>query len=260
MLLTTKSTTDSDINAKKIYDAFIGVTINILLNSYALENVVVGFINPADEIPFDKYVYDLNLNILNPSSFRKHIEGFFIDKNEKIINVEKDRLLFDFYANNVQYIFNKTIDSKYDILKGSQYHCNDNTNDYFLAVFQAFKEISYTDIEYEFLDIIPNVLLNSEQAEDNEKIKKFLSAIKLRDLRKGKCVNRYLKDIKCIPSPIKNLIKISHNKYILTKDSNSLDYKVALFSEFNFLNKEHKMIFDMKIQKWFESKIQPASP
>lgn len=248
---------NNDTESKIISDAIIGITINTLFNNYALENAFMGFLNSNEKIPLDKYATDLKLQWLNISSYEKQLEGFYIDKDKRLIDINRDNLLFDFFSNNIYCIFNKIMNSKYDCIDNEYtIPCSDRFNEYFLSIFPLFKEIANMPTNYEFSDIITNDSYEDELNKDNIKFTEFIVAVILNGLRQGKCVNRYLKDVKHMSFAVNNIIKVNRNKYFLTKDPDSIEYKLALFSVFNFINRDYKKIFNLKIKHWYESKYQ----
>lgn len=234
--------------SKQVYSAFTALSINSLLNQYTLENIVLGFIQPNEKIPINTYLSDLDL--LNQYQFinRKSIVGRFIDENEQVIYPEKDKLLLEFFIYQIENIFAKAMINKYADDENYVIPCNMKLHNYLLSLFKLFKTIMNTEHDYSNIPTNTNNLLDNE---NQIKISKFIVAIKLNGLRIGYCVNRYLNDIKEMPDFVKNLIKKDRHRIILTKDADSIEYKIAIFSIFKFLNLKHKNIFDYKIWKWY---------
>lgn len=232
-----------------IVRAFNAISINCLMNNYALENVVLGLIDTSEIIPIEQYANDLHIQNLH--QYRQHLEGYYIDEHERIINQNRDRLIFNFYLNHIQNIFEKNMEARYENDDSCLLPCNERLRNYLLNAFPIFLQIMNTNVEYDFYDIIPHIT-DAEAYENHLKLTKFITAIKLKGLRRGNSVNRYVKEIQYIPFTVNKLIKKVHNRYILIKDSESIEYKIALFSIFPFLNDRHNQIFELKIKRWYE--------
>ena len=62
-------------------DVMNAMVVNVLMNNYTLENVAFGKLKPNDEIPFDRYVKELDLQRFKPNSCRDMIEGNYITRD-----------------------------------------------------------------------------------------------------------------------------------------------------------------------------------
>ena len=247
----TKPIKKNDIIKGQIYSAMEAVAINNVINTYALENVVIGDIKPKESIPFDKYVKDLRLEKYNAYLHRRFIEGLFIDDKERIVDIEKDRLLFEFYLTKIHSVFNKVMKQKYD---DEMLPCNVSLRKYFFTAFSIFKEVANTNVVFQFGDDIPEIGNAVERKKTLAKITKFLVAIKLNKFRAGKSVTKYLKDVKFIPFVVNNIIKKTRRGgYALKKDADSVEYKIAMLSTFTFLNERNRLIFSLKLQSWYKA-------
>ncbi len=71
-----------------------------------------------------------------------------------------------------------------------------------------------------------------------KKGRKFVAAVKIRKLRQGGCIDRYVKDLSVCSPYITRLIKFQKGRYLLANsDVESLDYKLALFACFTCLRR-----------------------
>ena len=107
---------------EKIKYAFNAIATNSMFNSYVLENAAMNRIYPYEKIPFDMYAKELCLH--KSYIYRKCIEGKYIDDKERLKNINKETILFDFFSHHMLNIFEKKINSKYD----NVYSTSQNTN------------------------------------------------------------------------------------------------------------------------------------
>ena len=61
-------------------DIMNAMVVNVVMNNYTLENVVFGKLKPNEEIHFDRYVKDLDLQKFKPHSFWDMVEGNYITR------------------------------------------------------------------------------------------------------------------------------------------------------------------------------------
>lgn len=67
------------------------------------------------------------------------------------------------------------------------------------------------------------------------KIRKFVAAIRLKQLRQGSRIDRYIKDLPALSPYVARLIKYYKGHYLLANsDIESIDYKLALLACFTF--------------------------
>lgn len=88
-------------NLKKVEsaaDAAKILLLNIMINDYGLENVVMGHALPNEKIPFDKYIRELELQYLEPYRLKQFLNGAIIDKNLNIHNLPMDFFIDCFFA------------------------------------------------------------------------------------------------------------------------------------------------------------------
>ena len=65
-------------------DIMNAMVVNVLMNNYTLEQVSFGKLKPNDEIPFDKYIEDLDLQKFNPHSCWDMVEGNYITRDKRV--------------------------------------------------------------------------------------------------------------------------------------------------------------------------------
>ena len=101
--------------------------------------------------------------------------------------------------------------------------------------------------------------LPDRHTKDSALTKRFLAATKIKRLRMGSRVDRYLKDITYQSEYLTRLVKEYKGHYLLTDhDTNHLDYKLALISSFSFCTRDGKERFEWKVRTWGQK--QAAKP
>ena len=122
-----------------------------------------------------------------------------------------------------------------------------------MSLYPLFKQIIKTEVEP--IDIVPVFKDRKDETVCYDRISKFLIAIKVRGLRQGECVNRYVKDLPYIPYYAQRLLRVEKNRYLLANsDTDSLEYKLAILSAIHFMNWDHTKLFEQKAQKWENTK------
>lgn len=87
--------------------------------------------------------------------------------------------------------------------------------------------------------------------ESNTACAHFLFALKIKKLRRGSRIDRYINSISFPNEYVRRLIEGRKGHYILTNaDTESLDYKLALLSCFTFYTAENQAAFAEKIKAW----------
>lgn len=247
----------SELNAKlkdRINKTFCCIAAHILLNMYADEDTVFGHIKVNEKIPFEKYLDVLDLQSLSEYLDDLQSDGHAIE-NGCIKNRLYDEICFDLYRNKTDLLFGeapkyKDSDEKYadDI-----FHFKYGLYEYLKELYTLFREIIEVEISTDFFTAIPDIIDKNEQRIYYAKIAKFVTAIKLKHLRQGSCVDRYVKDLPFISPLVRRLLKKQKGRYILANnDINSLDYKFALFSCFRFYNEKNAKLLELKILRWEE--------
>lgn len=222
------------------------------MNTYTLENVALGKLSPGDKIPFDGYVKDLELQQLKPYAFRDRLEGNAISSDETVVNKEWDYFAKECYTHHINYIF-ATAPHKQDYDDDGLFLYKLGLNEFIMGIYPLYTEILRTEVEYDVFDLVPAFTDKVLESECYEKISKFLVAMKMRKLRQGGCVNRYVKNLPYIPYFVQRLLKVHKNRYLLANsDTNSLDYKLAILSAIQFMNPEHSKLFELKSKQWLQ--------
>ena len=87
--------------------------------------------------------------------------------------------------------------------------------------------------------------------ESNTACAHFLFALKIKKLRRGSRIDRYINSIPFPNEYVRRLIESRKGHYILTNaDTESLDYKLALLSCFTFYTAENQAALAEKIKAW----------
>ena len=231
-------------------DIMNAMVVNVLMNNYTLENVAFGKLKPNDEIPFDRYVEEVNLQKFKPHLFRDSIEGNYITREERVADKTEEDFIMECYLFHIQNVFMAY--PKCSIAFGKD---NFGLSKFIMSLYPLFKQIIKTEVEDEQLDVALVFKNKKEETVCYDSISKFLIAIKARGLRQGECVNRYVKDLPYIPYFVQRLLRVEKNRYLLANsDTDSLDYKLAILSAIHFMNFEHTKLFKLKAQKWENTK------
>ena len=246
-----------DKQMEEMIKAFFSIESNILMNKYTNENVIFGSIKANDEVPIKQY-----LEYLGFRNIEKFMDALFLDgnniKNGYVLERDFNDHCFELYKDKIDYIFDKVpLDKSAETNFEDIYHYKYGLYDYIKSIYPLFKEIISTEITTDLFAIIPDILDENTRSLYYTKVTKFILAIKLKGLRQGRRIDRYVKDLPFISPLIMRLIKKHKGHfYLINNDINSLDYKLALLSCFKYLNEEHHKIFELKIQHWYESKYQ----
>ena len=231
-------------------DMMNAMVVSVLMNNYTLENVAFGKLKPNDEIPFDRYVEEVNLQKFKPHLFRDSIDGNYITREERVADKTEEDFIMECYLFHIQNVFMAY--PKCSIAFGKD---NFGLSKFIMSLYPLFKQIIKTEVEDEQLNLAPVFKDRKDEAACYDRISKFLIAIKARGLRQGECVNRYVKDLPYIPYFMQRLLRVEKNRYLLANsDTDSLDYKLAILSAIHFMNWEHTKLFEQKAQKWESSK------
>ena len=227
-------------------DIMNAMVVNVLMNNYTLENVVFGKLKPNDEIPFNRYVEELDLQKFNPHSCGDMIEGNYITRDGRVAKKCEEDFIMECFLFNIQNVFMAY--PKCSIAFGKD---DFGLSKFIMSLYPLFKQIIKTEVEVEQLNLAPVFKDRKDETDCYDRISKFLIAIKARGLRQGECVNRYVKDLPYIPYFVKRLLRVEKNRYLLANsDTDSLDYKLAILSAIHFMNFEHTKLFELKAHKW----------
>lgn len=224
-----------------------------LFDNYALENIALGFLKPNTKIDFNTFVQDLRLYDSDVYVYRNYIDGNIVGKDLKVADKSIDEFLLDFYSQKMEVIWEKSIINSN---RENYLPFNIPLRDYLLDVFNVFKEIINTNVQYEFYDTLLPFYEKGKTYEYFRLLTKFVTAIKLRHLRQGSCVDKYVKNLPFLPVAVQRLVKHNRKHYILiNSDPTSIDYILALLSLIKFVKGEHYKIFELKAERWRELKI-----
>ena len=229
-------------------DVMNAMVVNVLMNNYTLENVTFGKLKPNDEIPFDKYVEDLDLQRFKPDSCRDMIEGNYITRQGRVADKAEEDFIMECFLFHIQNVFMAY--PKCSIAFGKD---DFGLSKFIMSLYPLFKQIIKTEVDS--IDIVTAFTNRKDETDCYDNISKFLIAIKARGLRQGECVNRYVKDLPYIPYFVQRLLRVEKKRYLLANsDTDSLDYKLAILSAIHFMNFEHTKLFELKAQKWENTK------
>ena len=219
------------------------MVVNVLMNNYTLENVAFGKLKPYDEIPFDRYVKDLNLQRFKPNSCRDMIEGTYITRDKTVAQKSEEDFIMECFLFHIQNVFMAY--PKCSIAFGKD---DFGLSKFIMSLYPLFKQIIKTEVEAQ--NFVPVFKYRKDETAFYDRISKFLIAIKARGLRQGERVNRYVKDLPYIPYFVQRLLRVEKNRYLLANsDSDSIDYKLAILSAIHFMKWEHTKLFELKAQK-----------
>ena len=226
-------------------DTMNAMVVNVLMNNYTLENVAFGKLKPNDEIPFDRYVEDLDLHKFKPNSCRDMVEGNYITRDGRVADKAEEDFIMECYLFHIQNVFMAY--PKCSIAFGKD---DFGLSKFIMILYPLFKQIIKTEVEVEPLALAPVFKDRKDETACYDRISKFLIAIKARGLRQGGCVDRYIKDLPYIPYFVQRLLQTNKNRYLLANsDTDSLDYKLAILSAIHFMKWEHTKLFELKAQK-----------
>ena len=238
---------------KDIIRAFASIYETTLFNLYTCENILFKRLNPADKIPFEKYIEDLDIRKLANSSF--DFDGDYIE-NGCVKDIDFDRCCFDYYREKIEYIF-----CDYPTAKGYENDDNDLEHyknglyEYLKDLYSLFVKIMKTAIEPDLFATVPDILDKPNLIKYYSKATKFVTAIKIKHLRQGSRIDRYVKELPFLSPFVNRLVKKHKGHFLLANsDTNSLDYKFALLSCIRFYNEENAKLFELKTLR-YEEKI-----
>ncbi len=247
-----KTTNQKEYTKEDIIKAFLSIEANTLLNLYTNENVVFERIKPNDKVPLEQYLEDLGFcNIEN------FLGDLFLDghnvENGYITERDFEERCFELYRDNVDCLFSGVpIDKSYEEDDGI-YHYKYGWYEYLKNLYPLFEEIIKTEVAPDLFTAVPDLLDETEKRKYYAAASKFVLAIKLRGLRQGGRIDRYIKNLPFISPLIMRLIKKQKGHfYLKNSDINSLDYKLALLSCFHFYSDYNAKLFELKTLRWEE--------
>lgn len=226
----------------------------ILFNVYTNENIIFKRLQAKEPIPFEKYIDELGLQRLSRFLDINHIDGDYIQQS-CVAELDFDACCFNYFKDRVEYMFEGSPISKdIDEEENDIIHYKNGLYEYLKNLYPFFNEIIKTDIEPDLFAATPNMLQEPALSIYYAKIMKFVKAVKLKHLKQGSCVNRYVKDMPLLSPFINRLIRKHKGHFVLANsDTDSLDYKLALFSCFRFYSEENAKLFELKMLQWEEN-------
>ncbi len=247
-------TTPKEYTNEDIIKAFLNIEANILINLYTNENIIFKRIKPTEPIPFNRYIEELGLQSFARFLDINHIDGHYIEKS-CVANIDFNFCCFDYFKDRIDYIFEGAPISKDYEDKGNDIeHYKNGLYEYLKSIYPIFEEVIKTDVTPDLFATIPNILNKSELNDYYSKTAKFVKSIKLKHLRQGGRIDRYVKDLPLLSPFVKRLIKKRKGHFILANsNTDSLDYKLALLSCFRFYSEENAKLFELKILQWEEN-------
>jgi len=246
--------TKKEYTKEDVMKAFLSMEANILLNKYTNENVLFGRIKANDRVPIKQYLEDIGF-----CNIDQFLDDLFLDgrnvENGYAIDRDFDERCFELYRDKIECIFDGVpIDKSYEI-DDDIFHYKYGLHEYLKGLYTIFREIITTEIEPDLFCAVPDILDKAEQRTYYVKATRFVKAIKLKKLKQGGCVDRYVKDLPFLsPFMMRLLVKRKGRFLLKNSDTDSLDYKIALLSCFHFYNEENAKLFELKILRWEELK------
>lgn len=207
---------------EQIKRAFASLATNVLEKTCQKENILFGSVKPDQTIDFNALCFEV---------FRDRIDYLFTDVS---------------------------IDNRFEDDDGDDiFHYKYGWYDYIKGIYPLFKAIIETEVTPDLFTAVPDVLDKDVKRDYYEKATKFVLAIKLKGLRRGGRIDRYIAKMPFIsPILMRLLNKRKGHFYLKNNDLNSLDYKFALFSCFWFLNDYNTELFELKMLQWEENNKQ----
>lgn len=247
-------TTPKEYSEEDILRALACVDAVILFNLYTNENIIFKRLKPSEPIPFTKYIDELGLQSLARFLDSNLIDGEYINKS-CVADIDFNIRCFNFYKDRIDYMFEGApISKEFDEDAHDIYHYKNGLYEYLKDLYSLFEVIIKTDIEPDLFAAVPNLMNKDELNNYYSKTVKFVKAIKLKHLRQGRRVDRYVNELPLLSPFIKRLVKKHKGHFLLANsDTNSIDYKLALLSCFRFYNEENAKLFELKMLKWEEN-------
>ncbi len=245
-------TNETQTKQADIENALSALFANEDLNNYAMENAVLGKIKAGDDVPVQTYAKELKISEKLLSALETNSEGKAIDENGKLReNLEDENFRKDFYTLGMSIVFDKAPKDSYDFDDDGLLPFKCGLKEYLLELFPLFVQIASYPVEHDAFDVMRS---DSEKAqEDVRACRELITNIKIKGIKQGKCVNKYVKNLSHIPHFASKLLTENKGKYVLSNaDIQSRDYKLALLSLLPFRNPENAALFELKAKAWLE--------
>lgn len=250
-----KQKLNDNINEEQLTNTVNCIYANILINLFVKEDIIFGQLDPNTKIPVQQYLEKIKLPNLTNFVDDNFLNSSFI-QNGYVINKDLDFLYLQVFRDRVDCLFQdfpveKLYETPYD--EEDIYHYKYGMFEYIKSLYPLFKEIISTEVEEDYFLEVPDISYKNPNKEYHYKVEKFIIAIKLRGLRQGRRIDRYVKSLPYISPFVLRLIKTYKGHFYLKNNNmNSLDFKLALLSCFRFINSYNEKLFELKMIKWEE--------
>ena len=246
MLTTEREMLETD---EKILTAFCSIGCNLLFNRYAMENVVLGNTKPGEKIPYGQYLHALGLQKCERFLLRTAIRGEVIDEEERIVLKPHEYFCRLFYVEQMERVFARAPKFRADDEDLLRYKYG--LGEYLERLYSLFLEVLSIEPREGYTDLFTMSYERESRFSDLAACAHFLFALKIKKLRRGSRIDRYINSIPFPNEYVRRLIEGRRGHYILTNaDTESLGYKLALLSCFTFYTAENQAAFAEKIKAW----------
>lgn len=158
----------------------------------------------------------MGLQRYEPFSVRgEKLLGLVLSESETIIDKGSDFFFYEFFSFQMNNIFECARHSDREFEDNSLYPFKNGLKEYIKDLYPLFKSIITLEIDYSFYDILPQIEERKARSDFYKMLSRFLVAIKVKRLRQGKCVDRYLKNLPFLPCFAERLVSKRKGKYIL---------------------------------------------
>lgn len=244
---------NSESEKEKFQEFFRLISVNMLFNTYSLENIVMGKLKPDEQIPMDNFVSELKLQALNPYSSASDLEGSIIDNEGVVKDCPIETYYYRFFADQMNIIFLDAPKFSDEFGDDLLFRFKNNLCKYITDMYPMFKEILATEVTYEPFDLVPLPTEKTNFHTTGIYVRDLVADIKIKRMKKGQRVDKLMKNIPYISNYyfVNRLLENKDNHYVVAdNDTDGVDYKLALFSSMDFVNIEHYKIFNLKLKEW----------
>lgn len=229
-------------DSEETVDRLTELSVKSVVNLYACENVCFGKIGQNEKVPLPRYLDELGLSrFYGFEDFDgSDIEGGLVKERDF------DERCFDLYRAKVRTAFSQVpVDERFTYDGTDIGHYKFGLYDYLKELYPLFRQIVATEVVFECIaTAVDKKLAHLYRAN----AVRFVLDIKLKGLKKGSAVDEYVKSLPFIPILIGRLVSQKDGKYYLKNDdTDSSDYKFALFSCFGFYSADNFRLFECKM-------------
>lgn len=236
---------------KETADAVASLFMNIEINDYAMENVTLGRIVPGERIPLQAYLHELGYDACAVPAGKRRLSGNVLDERDIIRDKDIDEYYRRHFFNyQMSCVFEDAPKERFDFGDDAMFLFERETRQYIDGSFALFREIAGWGVSYDAYDLL--VPYSREQIRQSSiAAAKFLAAVRLKHLRQGMCVHRYFARAEYVSPFVRRLLREKKGRYYLENaDTESREYKLALFSVFAYKGMENFALFDLKARRW----------